>query len=282
MDLSTVGVDMQLPSSEYFSEVFSSTIRNNDKNITNQGKSVNEPSSSTTMAPSNSITTALLESRNQTQAFDVPHMNELLSDTSKGGHSVASPNVVSQNSLSSFQRNPSSVADVSSPSITPSPVTINSSGAPTRSMATVPIGSAASSASSPSGLGHLEGAISGMSPSSTTILSNLQTNINIAKSLSTIMKHAESNEISLTKATINELNFNYMTLLKRIKKTKKQLNTKNIKINSNKNAQDHLETLLSGAAAAAATSANNLELPSGGSTLPDSSNLHLPDDTSFF
>lgn len=96
------------------------------------------------------------------------------------------------------------------------------------------------------------------------------------------MKHAESNEISLTKATINELNFNYMTLLKRIKKTKKQLNTKNIKINSNKNAQDHLETLLSGAAAAAATSANNLELPSGGSTLPDSSNLHLPDDTSFF
>lgn len=282
LDLSTVGVDMQLPSSEYFSEVFSSTIRNNDKNITNQGKSVNEPSSSTTMAPSNSITTALLESRNQTQAFDVPHMNELLSDTSKGGHSVASPNVVSQNSLSSFQRNPSSVADVSSPSITPSPVTINSSGAPTRSMATVPIGSAASSASSPSGLGHLEGAISGMSPSSTTILSNLQTNINIAKSLSTIMKHAESNEISLTKATINELNFNYMTLLKRIKKTKKQLNTKNIKINSNKNAQDHLETLLSGAAAAAATSANNLELPSGGSTLPDSSNLHLPDDTSFF
>ncbi|CAI4056583.1 hypothetical protein SUVZ_02G2110 [Saccharomyces uvarum] len=282
LDLSTVGVDMQLPSSEYFSEVFSSTIRNHDKNITNQSKPVNEPSSNTAMAPSNSITTALLESRNETQPFDVPHMNELLSDTSKGGHSVASPNVVSQNSLSSFQNNPSSVADVSSPSITPSPVTINSAGAPTRSMATVPIGSVASSASSPSGLGHLEGAISGMSPSSTTILSNLQTNINIAKSLSTIMKHAESNEISLTKATINELNFNYMTLLKRIKKTKKQLNTKNIKINSNKNAQDHLETLLSGAAAAAATSANNLELPSGGSTLPDSSNLHLPDDTSFF
>lgn len=63
------------------------------------------------------------------------------------------------------------------------------------------------------------------------------------------MKHAESNEISLTKETINELNFNYLTLLKRIKKTRKQLNSKSIKINS-KNAQDHLETLLSGAAAA--------------------------------
>ncbi|CAI4058086.1 Pdc2p SKDI_04G3100 [Saccharomyces kudriavzevii IFO 1802] len=281
LDLSAVGVDMQLPPSEYFSDVFSSAIRNNDKNNSDQNKSANEAPSSTTMTNSNSITTALLESRNRSQTFDVPHMNGLLSDTSKGGHSTASSNVVSQNSLNGFQHNPSSVAEVSSPSITPSPVTIHSTGAPARSMIPAPMGST-SSVSSPSGLEHLEGAVSGMSPTSTTILSNLQTNINIAKSLSTIMKHAESNVISLTKETINELNYNYMTLLKRIKKTKKQLNSKSIKINSSKNAQDHLETLLSGAAAAAATSANNLDLPVGDSTLPDSNNLHIHDSTGFF
>ncbi|EJS44284.1 pdc2p [Saccharomyces arboricola H-6] len=281
LDLSTVGVDMQLPPSEYFNEVFSSTIRHSDKTSTEHDKSANEPTSSTSITNSNAITTALLESRNQTQTFDVPHMNGLLSDTSKGDHSVASSNVVSQNSLNGFQHNPSSVAEASSPSITPSPATINSSGAPARSMVRAPIGSATSSASSPSVLEGLEAAVSGMSPSSSTILSNLQTNINIAKSLSTIMKHAESNEISLTKETISELNLNYVTLLKRIRKTKKQLGTKSIKID-NKNAQVHLETLLSGAAAAAATSANNLDLPSGGSTLQDSESLHLPNNTNFF
>ncbi|CAI4330423.1 AAC_HP2_G0009250.mRNA.1.CDS.1 [Saccharomyces cerevisiae] len=280
LDLSTVGVDMQLPSSEYFSEVFSSAIRNNEKAASDQNKSTDELPSSTAMANSNSITTALLESRNQAQPFDVPHMNGLLSDTSKSGHSVNSSNAISQNSLNNFQHNSASVAEASSPSITPSPVAINSTGAPARSIISAPIDSN-SSASSPSALEHLEGAVSGMSPPSTTILSNLQTNINIAKSLSTIMKHAESNEISLTKETINELNFNYLTLLKRIKKTRKQLNSKSIKINS-KNAQDHLETLLSGAAAAAATSANNLDLPTGGSNLPDSNNLHLPGNTGFF
>ena len=281
LDLSTVGVDMQLPSSEYFSDVFSSTIRNNDKAASDQNKPADELPSSTAMTNSNSITTALLESRSQAQSFDVPHMNGLLSDTSKVGHPVNSSNTVSQNSLNGFQHNSSSVAEASSPSITPSPVAINSAGAPPRSIVSAPVGST-SSVSSPSALEHLEGAVSGMSPSSTTILSNLQTNINIAKSLSTIMKHAESNEISLTKETINELNFNYTTLLKRIKKTRKQLNGKSIKINSSKNAQDHLETLLSGAAAAAATSANNLDLPTGGSNLPDSNNLHLPDNTGFF
>ena len=281
LDLSTVGVDMQLPSSEYFSDVFSSTIRNNDKATSDQNKSADDPPSSTAMTNSNSITTALLESRNQSHTFNVPHMSGLLSDTSKGGHSVASSNVVSQNSLNSFQHNSSSVPEASSPSITPSPVAINSVGASARSIVSAQMGST-SSASSPSGLEHLERAVSAMSPSSTTILSNLQTNVNIAKSLSTIMKHAESNQISLTKETINELNFNYVTLLKRIKKTKKQLNSKSIKINNSKNAQDHLETLLSGAAAAAATSANNLDLPTGGSTLPDSNNLHLPDNSGFF
>ncbi|CAL9734343.1 protein Pdc2p [Monosporozyma servazzii] len=52
---------------------------------------------------------------------------------------------------------------------------------------------------------------------------NLQANVNIAKSLGNIIKHSEKNELYLSRSTMYEIRTTYMTLLKKIKKTRQQL-----------------------------------------------------------
>lgn len=52
---------------------------------------------------------------------------------------------------------------------------------------------------------------------------NLQTSINIAKSLGNILKHAETHDVSFSENAISEIKFNYKTLLKKIRKTRKQM-----------------------------------------------------------
>lgn len=57
----------------------------------------------------------------------------------------------------------------------------------------------------------------------------LQTNIDIAKSLSNVVRYTELNELRLSKSTINELKMTYTSLLKTIKRSRKQLYDNRIK-----------------------------------------------------
>ena len=68
----------------------------------------------------------------------------------------------------------------------------------------------------------------------------LQTRIEIAKSLGSIIKHSENNEISLSRSTMNEIRSNYMTLLKMIKRTRQQLYKSKLRT-----TQNHLDNVLS-------------------------------------
>ncbi|CAL9728708.1 protein Pdc2p [Monosporozyma unispora] len=52
---------------------------------------------------------------------------------------------------------------------------------------------------------------------------NLQANVDIAKSLGNIIKHSENNELYLSRSTMNEIRSTYMSLLKKIKRTRQQL-----------------------------------------------------------
>ena len=55
------------------------------------------------------------------------------------------------------------------------------------------------------------------------ILTTLQTNIDIAKSMSNILKHAEFREVGLSDRALNELRFSYNNCLKKIRKAKQAL-----------------------------------------------------------
>lgn len=63
-------------------------------------------------------------------------------------------------------------------------------------------------------------------------LTNLQTSVDIAKSLGDVLKHTEANELILSKATVEEIHFAYSSLLRKIKKTRKQLNKSKTKMPS--------------------------------------------------
>ncbi|CUS21246.1 LAQU0S02e09362g1_1 [Lachancea quebecensis] len=55
------------------------------------------------------------------------------------------------------------------------------------------------------------------------ILTTLQTNIDIAKSMGNILKHAEFREVGLSDRSLNELRFSYNNCLKKIRKAKQAL-----------------------------------------------------------
>ncbi|GAV47471.1 hypothetical protein ZYGR_0H03140 [Zygosaccharomyces rouxii] len=107
----------------------------------------------------------------------------------------------------------------------------------------------------------------------TTSLQNLQSNINIAQALGNVLKHTESRELAFSESTINEMKFNYNTLLSKIHKTRK-----NLSISKVRRGQVQLERFL--------TNANNPS-PSGSEAssthnIQGQVNLQLPGNATFF
>ncbi|QLL34948.1 hypothetical protein HG536_0H03230 [Torulaspora globosa] len=100
----------------------------------------------------------------------------------------------------------------------------------------------------------------------------LQSNINIAKSLGNILKHTETRELSFSDAAIAEIKFNYDSLLKKIKKVRKQKH--NMKT---RRGQVQLDRYLGGSP----SSPNSTNFSSSGN-LHDSVDLQLPGNSSFF
>lgn len=102
---------------------------------------------------------------------------------------------------------------------------------------------------------------------------NLQTSINIAKSLGNILKHAETHEVSFSENAVNEIKFNYKTLLKKIKKTRKRMS--NFKA---RRGQVQLERYLS---SGPAVSPDNSDI-SPSQNLQGPADLQLSGNSSFF
>lgn len=99
----------------------------------------------------------------------------------------------------------------------------------------------------------------------------LQSHINLAKSLGNILKHTETREVSFSESTINEIKFNYRSLLGKIKKVRKNMN--NLKA---RRGQVQLERYLS------ATNSSPQNSDISPQNIQGSVDLQLPGNPSFF
>lgn len=110
-------------------------------------------------------------------------------------------------------------------------------------------------------------------PLDTTPAQNSQTNINIAHALGSVLKHVESRELVFSETALNEIKFNYSTLLSKIRKTRK-----NISISKARRGQVQLERFLTNTSNPSPTDSDI----STTQHIQGPVNLQMPGNASFF
>lgn len=107
----------------------------------------------------------------------------------------------------------------------------------------------------------------------TTPLQNLQLNVNIAQALGNVLKHTESRELAFSESAINEMKFNYDTLLSKIHKTRRHLSVSKVR-----RGQVQLERFLT---STSNPSSSGSEAPST-HNIQNQVNLNMPGHATFF